>query len=424
MAAFFPPGLLKSILECDPSYPVQFVCLAVATIVMELVIKVIEKLVVVVLNRLYRIKDNLLQEMIGNLKNEEFYPFFISMFNEWCEKQGKKDHIIDPAEGSLSDESVDKYMSTGINRKLWTDFAVKSEANMNAVNIQHSFSGALAMFALTRDNEVAFLTFARWAVFLEVGFEASDMIKIILIPLASGSFEFSKVFIQILHHIALYLFLPINRILLPSSIGRDVAACFVAFAGIGAPCIILGWAKNNANISTPFGKFVIIVSQGLITLSMFLSRGPYWCYLAQKIMLTLWRENTSQALLLGVALACVLFSFFNIFVCFFLYKGLCNTIKRLKNKNMSTLVEKATEPNVGHRRSLLKRTSIVIDELAQEVNIGRRSVRRSISIMGVDYDLEEKEVHVLKRRSIVRRTSSIFAASDLFGKEESEKKIN
>jgi len=167
--------------------------------------------------------------------------------------------------------------------------------------------------------------------------------------------------------------------------------------------------KDNADISTPVGKIVTITFQFLISFTMISTRGPYWIYIVYKMLTPLWKDGVSWLLFLGCASVCFVFSLFNLAVCFFCYKGMRSTLKKLK-KDTATAIDETTESNVG-RRSMIRRTSIVLDALAQEVNMGRKSMRRSISIMSVDYELDEEEVHVLERRSSIigTRRSSIFS---------------
>jgi len=232
MTAYFRSALfgghnisLTSVLACDPSYTVQLVCLALAAVVMEVVTYVIAKFVGVCLQRLDRIKSNLLADWTDGLKSTMLSTPYISGFNKWCKKRGKIDFIIEPAEWSPLDESVDEYMLIEPNRKAWTNFAVDAKADVVAMNMQHTVSGVFALFAIMTDEREAFLTFARWSVLLEAGWEASDTFKNVLVPLFNGTFD-ADALLRVLHHVALYIFFPVNRILLVSTIGRDVAATF------------------------------------------------------------------------------------------------------------------------------------------------------------------------------------------------------
>jgi len=420
---------VDSILACDPSYANQFVCLCLAAIAMNMLIYVLARNIAALIRRLDLVKSNLLTETIDSLKNEEFAHFIISDFNKWSKKKGKGSTIIKPTfeeilksggsnqkEWVSRDEAVDAYM-TSERREMWMEYVIDTQSGGLAMSMQHMVSGIFALLALTStDNQESFLTLARWSVLFEAGWEAFDTVGNIIIPLIRRKFNFGSIILGC-HHVVLYLFLPLNQILLPSGIGRDVATCFILCAGLVGPLGTLNFIKNNVDSSSTNGKLVFMTLQIVISASYVITRGPCWFYLAYRMLKYSWNDGTTWPLFLLLVLATVLFSLFNLIIIHFCWKGMRNAVKKMKGSAADENdAEDTTVPKMS-RRPTMQRKSSILDLVAQEANMSRRSsLKRSISLMGVDYTLDDEEVITLDRCATVRRSRMLSIPADI--KEE------
>jgi len=317
---------------------------------------------------------------------------------------GDDDAKNNKKEWDSRDEAVDSYLKSDSRRNVWTDFAIDKEAGELAMSLQHLFSGTVALLAVTiaTDRE-SFLTLARWSILLEAGWEAFDTVKNIIYPFITSQFNFASLLLMC-HHVTLYMFLPLNRISLPGPIGYDITVLVIMLAGLPGLTSILGFIKKNVDSSTPKGRIVFLTTQVLITTTMVTTRGPCWVYFAFRILKSLWNDGTPWPIFLCYALAILMFSFFNLIVIHFCQKGLKSALKKFHQDYK--VVEETKRPSMGKRPTMSRNLSI-IDVLAQEANIsGRISVRRSITLMGVDYELDDEEVKELDVQLSIRQMSS------------------
>jgi len=417
---------IESIVMCNPSYANQLVCLCLAGIVLEVLMSVIARSVAAFVRRSEQIKYNMLMEVTQGLKNEIHAPWIITAFDAWSKKKGIESSILMPTfeeflkcggggdgdddaknnkkEWDSRDEAVDSYLKSDSRRNVWTDFAIDKEAGELAMSLQHLFSGTVALLAVTiaTDRE-SFLTLARWSILLEAGWEAFDTVKNIIYPFITSRFNFASLLLMC-HHVTLYMFLPLNRISLPGPIGYDITVLVIMLAGLPGLTSILGFIKKNVDSSTPKGRIVFLTTQVLITTTMVTTRGPCWVYFAFRILKSLWNDGTPWPIFLCYALAILMFSFFNLIVIHFCQKGLKSALKKFHQDYK--VVEETKRPSMGKRPTMSRNLSI-IDVLAQEANIsGRISVRRSITLMGVDYELDDEEVKELDVQLSIRQMSS------------------
>lgn len=373
---------------------------------------VLAKNIAPLIHRLDVVKANMLTEKIDMLKNEDYAHIIITEFNVWSRRKGKGSPIIQPTfeeilkssdsnrkELQSRNEAVDAYM-TSERREIWMDYVIDTQSYDLAMSMQHMVSGIFALLALTiTDNQESFLTLARWSVLFEAGWEAFDVIRNIIFPLIRRELN-AKSFLLGCHHVALYLFLPINRILLSSGIGYDIAILFILCAGLVGPLSALNFIKNNVDTSSPNGKSIFMTLQIVITTAFVITRGPCWFYLAYRMLMYSWNDGTPWPLFLSFVFAVLLFSFFNFVLCHFCLKGLRNASNKLKG---------STTAAVDDRRPTIRRKSSILDLVAQETNMSMRSsLRRSVSLMGVDYILDDEEVITLDRCSSIRR-SKVFS---------------
>jgi len=402
---------VQSILACDPSYTIQFICLCVAAIVIEIFIYLLERCIAALFHKLNRVKTNLLSERIDMLKNDDLSKLVVPRFNKWCNEKGE---LISTAntnkprtfksifqwkddDKQSRSEVVDAYMNNPPQKELWTKFAVDEEATELTMCMQHMVSGIFAILALNASHDPeSFLIFARWSVLFEAGWEVSDSAKHIFDMISTGRIEFHNI-LYLSHHVVLYMSLPLNRILLPSRMGPDIEVLFVLCVGLVGPVAIIKFLKNNVNTSVPRGRITFCLLQLLSSITMIITRGPCWFYFAYRILRTLWKdESTTLFLFICSGLTCFLFSAFNVFVIFFCWKGIKNAINKMK----------MTEDDTNLRIKPDFRKSSLIDVLAQEANMSSRmSINRSMSLMGVDYLLDKDEVMTLNKRASQRTLS-------------------
>lgn len=415
---------IKSIVACDPSYANQFLCLFLAGIVLEVLISLIARSVAALVHRSKRVEHNILQELIEGLKNEESSLYITDGFDTWCKKNGIEAGVIEPTfeeflkcgdggggdgkgddgvKFDSRDEAADVYLKSDSRRKVWARFAVHSQAYQLAVSIQHMFSGIAALLAVTvTDDRELFLTLARWSILLEAGYEAFDMVKKVIYPFIIHRKFDLMTFLLACHHVTLYMFLPLNRISIPGPIGYEIIVLVILCAGLVGPISILNFLKKNMDSTTPNGRMIFLATQILTSTIFVVTRGPCWIYLAFRILRSLWNDGTPWPIFLSYALAGLLFSFFNLFLIIWCRKGTQSALKKFRE---GAEVKETERPIMG-KRPTMGRSLSIIDVLAQEVNTSKRSsLKTSIMLMGVDYELDDEEVKELDLRSSTRRLS-------------------
>jgi len=397
---------VESILRCDPFLANQIVCVFLAGLAMQVLMKLLAKLVNVILARSPEaITDKLLLEQIDVLRTETFFVM-VGFFDDWC----KKNSIInDPSiddfvkrvdEGGFKskDEAIDAYMKSQTRRNVWKEFAIFIQGDSMSVALQHGAAGLFGLYALTMTTDQdSFLMFARWGILFEAGWEVFDLIFSIAPTIFTNEFGVMQV-CAIFHHITGFLFLPINQVLLPSKIGRDFTLTLFLYTVL--PCMMTPvlFLKNYADfdLTKPSGKLMFMSIQVMNIFTVCIPRGPHWCYFVQKVLRFSWDEGHSWPRIAMLVLCAFTLSCVNLLMIFFTYKGVRNAIKKVQKSTKELKEEKMKDAALLRSR----RRSSLLNVIAQEANVSSRraSTKRSISIMGLDFELDDDEINEIEER--------------------------
>jgi len=415
---------VDSVLRCDSSGANYIAGLLLAALAILLVMDVFAKLICAFLRRCSEeVTDKLLLELIDGAKNPLFFPILVKFFNDWCEKNSFENNPtiedfvkrFDDGDFESRDEAVESYFKSKTRRDAWKELAIVSQGPDLARSMQHIVSGCFGLYALTITNDQdSFLTFARWGILFEAGWELTDSMKILYKVMTGGGFEFGDLF-GLAHHGTLWLSYVLYTSLLPSEMGWDIClACFLyaGFVSIGAP---FQFMKNFANIdlTETKGKVIYMILQSQSIFTVMLPRGPHWIYFACKLMRHLWNTGVSWPAFILSAVLVVGFSGVNAFLIFFMYKGFRSAIKKMRKSNE----ELKGEQKRGAALLRARRKSSMINVIAQEASVSSRRTnrRRSMTLMGLDYELDDDEVEEIEERmkgSKGGRRSSLFSFTD------------
>jgi len=399
---------LHSILDCEPSYANQFVCLILAGIAMELTMDILGKIVTMVCQQCSEgYKDNLLEDQINKLKNEAFCRLTLESYDKWSNDDEKSifEELLKCFDNNY-DQTTEAFMKNDARRGKWKNYSFVGKGKEIAMGMQHMISGLFGLYAVCMtNNQDSFLQCARWGILFEAGWELFSIFKNILYPLFFlGEFSMMSL-LDLFHHVTLYFFLPMNLTLLPSRIGRDVSLAIFLYAAAPGFGILISQVKNNADASTPMGMAVTLLSQLALGIIFIPTRGVHWWYFAYTLLKFAWDEKVSWPIFLFYVLFVVFFSIFNIFNMLWMWKGMVKSYK--KYQKFITSSEKEDKKEVLNRLPLRKsaKSSSMMDAMANHVNMSssnRSSLRRSASLMGVDYELDEDEVQEVAKLTSMR----------------------
>jgi len=428
MTGVFPFSVLQdkygisvdSVLRCDPSLANFIACFVLATLAVQAFMKVLEKLICAILHRSPEaVTDNLLLEIIDNLRREASFSQAAESFDDWCKKNSVPNDPtiaefvkrVDDGDFGSRDEAIDAYMKSKTRRDTWKEFGISQQGFGQPIMLQHLLSGVFGLYAVTMANDQdSFLMFARWGVLLEVGYELVDTFKQ-LHPIITNEFGFGNL-LMLFHHGTLYMSYPFYFYLLPSKMGWDIALAIVLYSGLVGIMVPFSFLKNFADIdlTETKGKVMYMAISSMTIPCMLIPRSVHWCYFAQKLLRFAWNEGQSWPLFAVTVVCVVIFSVFNGLSCFFVFKGLRRAIKKVRKGTEE--LEEDKKKDAALLRS--RRRSSLINAIAQEANVNSRRIsrRRSISLMGVDYELDDDEVEEIEERSKgskVGRRSSVLS---------------
>jgi len=337
---------------------------------------------------------------------QRLFFVMVGFFDDWC----KKNSIInDPSiddfvkrvdEGGFKskDEAIDAYMKSQTRRNVWKEYAIFIQGDSMSMALQHGAAGLFGLYALTMTTDQdSFLMFARWGILFEAGWEVFDLIFSIAPTIFTNEFGVMQV-CAIFHHITGFLFLPINQVLLPSKIGRDFTLTLFLYTVL--PCMMTPvlFLKNYADfdLTKPSGKLMFMSIQVMNIFTVCIPRGPHWCYFVQKVLRFSWDEGHSWPRIAMLVLCAFTLSCVNLLMIFFTYKGVRNAIKKVQKSTKELKEEKMKDAALLRSR----RRSSLLNVIAQEANVSSRraSTKRSISIMGLDFELDDDEINEIEER--------------------------
>lgn len=386
----FEDVTLQTVLYCDPSDGNIFVCLVIATVFIKILIQVLTKVIFVILSSLLTepTKAIIIEEKAETLKSQLSKDFLLKQYNDWLSLNKVVIPDVDTFYGSgcigvnkweresrpwLSwEEAIDAYVKNEDYRKQFTKFALEVTAKDLATYMQHGLSAAFAMLALYYHSKepTLFLIFARWSVYLESGWEVLNTRNTV----GKSGLTIFNIY-GLTHHVSLWFTIPLIKDLLPSSVGPDIVLLWTICAGTVGPMSVMRFVKYTIDTTTKGGKVWQFVWQVALVSTFVISRGPVWFYFSCNILTTLWKDGASYLFLIAV-LMFTMFSLYNVFGFVFAWRGLEKSLRKL---------------NSGFTRR--KSSTASIDTLVKRLNTTgpRTSVMKSISVAGIDFELDETE---------------------------------
>jgi len=334
--------LYDKVYEVEPTVEIQLLCLLVTAVKVALFIKITSKILSYLFRQSRSITSNRIRDCNAIMENLDEYCILLNLaFDVYVMSNYPKLYLSgktptyaqwlrDGGVPDASKTSFQTYLSDTPRRRLFYEFVTADMASELTVNLQHSVAGAFGVLALMADDGVSFLWYARCGVLWEAGWELTHYINEIIPKILERDFGFATWF-AIVHHITILAFLPINIVLLPGIIGREIAWALAISAGFVGPVGLLNFCKNQLDLKSDsdINKYMTLqLIQGFFYVS---TRGFGWLFLAYQMLTKLYHSPAFEwPFFAGCVLVISAMTAVNLLICEFCRLGLIKALERTK----------------------------------------------------------------------------------------------